>query len=483
MSSQREREEDCRQAYRLALYILGDERAAEMAVVHALDALHSSRRQEWERRAGRTWYKLCPNKDFKLHRLVWEHCTPAEQEQERAHREGRFRLDEEAMIVRYVKEILADGLSRNSFRLHVGLLRVLCAYPTRDAQRLYEVLVPDGSGGREEDAYRRRKQRIMERLEERFRDFLRAVNVGGEKRFSKKEDSADGLRLVEECLALFTPLKPRCPKLPGKFDPTTDIVEEFESPRPKPSADVVTRREMEYSVERCRVHAQVHPPCRAKTLEMAGLREFGEMLEVPEFFPEGGDGPPPLDRRDLPALGGAQQRRISFALGQLRARRERTPADELIVTVDHVERGVLRLNAPLKLRLELGAGDRMIEFSERGAGGGFRLATHLLQWDDEASAAGPEAYRLKLKDGRKIEFELNYLTRDEELAGAVADFSYSKGRSPWLFPVAAGALLLTAAASLLIYKHGRRTAAGQLSDRGDAAVGRVAVAEPNSGAG
>ena len=459
MPSQREREEDCWQAYRLALYILGDETAAEMAVVHALDALHSSRQREWEKRAGRRWYKLCPNKEFKLHRLVWEHCTPAEQEQEQAHRDGRHCLDEEAMVIRYLKEILADGFSHNSFRLHVGLLRVLCAYPTRDAQRLYEVLVPDGSGGREEDAYRRRKQHIMEGLEKRFPDFLRPVSAGGEKRFAKKEDSADLHPLVEECLALFTPLKPRCPKLPDKFDPTTDIVEEFQGPRPRSSADLVTQREMEYAIEQRRMHAQAHPPCRAKTLEMAGLQEFGELLEVPEFFPEGGDCPPPLDRRNLPPLGPAQQRRIDFALGQLRARRERSPGDELIVTVDHVERGVLRLNAPL-LRLELGAGDRIIEFRERGAGGSFRLATHLLEWDDEATAAGPEAYRLKLKDGRKIVLEFNYLTRDDELAGAVVDFSYRKGLSPWLLPVAAGAILLTATASLLIYRHGRRADAG-----------------------
>lgn len=470
MSTEREREADCRQAYRLALYILGDEAAAEMAVIHALDALHSSR-QRWEKRAGRTWYKVCPNKDFQLHRLVWEHCTPTELKQEQAHGEGRFCLDEEAMIIRYLKEILADGFSRNSFRLLVGLLRVLCAYPTGDAQRLYEVLVPDGSGGREEDAYRRRKQRVMEVLEKRFPDFLRPAAAGGGKRFTKKEDSAGLLPLVEECLALFTPLKPRCPKLPDKFDPTEDVVEEFQPPRPRPSADLVTRREMEYEIERRRLHALVHPPCRAKTLEMAGLQEFGELLEVPEFFPEGDDCPPPLDRRNLPPLTPAQQRRIEFALGQLRACRERTPGDELIVTVDHVERGVLRLDAPL-LRLELEAGDRMIEFKEHGEGGSFRLATHLLEWDDEATAPGPRAYRMKLKDGRKIVLEFNYLLRDDELAGAVVDFTYRKGLSPWLLPVAAGALLLTATASLLIYRRGRRADAesAAVSASGAAAV-------------
>jgi hypothetical protein len=66
-----------------------------------------------------------------------------------------------------------------------------------------------------------------------------------------------------------------------------------------------------------------------------------------------------------------------------------------------------------------------------------------------------------LRDRRKVEVEFNYLSQDDELTGAVAEIKYKKGLSPWVLPVAAGALLLTASTSFLIFRYGRKAGAGE----------------------
>lgn len=446
----------------MAAYVLGDLVAAERVATKAVDALELQFQHELERRLGtqsQRWYKIRPNKEFMLHRLVWAHCAAVELEQERDYREGRRCLDEETMLIRFLKEIVDDAFRHKSFQLLVALFRVLSSFPTKDAQTLNEILSPDGSGGQDDCAYRRQKSRYMKMLTERFPDLLQVTNVQGEARFLKKESSSDSLWLVEEALNLFTPTKPRCIPLPDEFDPTTHVVEEFLSTSPRNSRpDSPAQREMEYNVDQSRMHSLTHPPCRSKLLEMADLPSYEERLEVPKFFinRHGCLGPPPLDRRNIPPLSEEQEKRMSLTLHRCRERRRRMLSDEVIVSVDGAERGALHLNAPLKMRLVLDSRCRMIEFTGRDEGGSLLLGTHLLQWDEGAYDFKPEGYRLALRDRRKVEFEVNYLWQDDELTGAVVELGYRKMPSPWVLPVAAGALLFTASASFLIYRYAKR---------------------------
>jgi hypothetical protein len=302
-------------------------------------------------------------------------------------------------------------------------------------------------------------------LAERFPGFLQVVNAQGEDRFLKQETSGDSLWLVEEALSLFTPLKPRCLTLPDEFDPTADVIEELLSPASKnPRADFLARREMEHDVEQRRMHSLTHSPCRSKVLEASDLPEFDERLEVPEFFLAGrggGVGPPPLDRRNIPPLSREQKKRMNLTLREWSESRRKAPRDELIVSVDGTERGVLNLSAAPNLRLVLESHNRMIEFTGRGEGGSVLLGTHLLQWDEDAGAGDSAAFRLALRDRHKVEVEFSYLRREDELTGAVAEIRYRKGLSPWVLPVAAGALLLTASTSFLIFRYGRRAGASE----------------------
>lgn len=452
----------------MAAYVLGDLVAAEWVATKAVDALELQFRQEWERRLGtrsRRWYKLCPNREFMLHRLVWAHCAVVERAQEQDYRDGRRCLDEETMLIRFIKEIVDDGFRHKSFQLLVGLFRVLSSYPTKDAQGLYEILSPDGTGGPDDYAYRRQKRRCMNMLTERFPGLLQVTSVQGEDRFLKRETSGDGLRLVVEALNLFTPTKPRCIPLPDEFDPTTHVVEEFlTTPHGDPRPDSQAQREKEYDAEQLRMHSLTHAPCRSKLLEMADLPAFEEQLELPRFFikrHDGCPGPPPLDRRNIPPLSEEQEKRMSLTLQRSRERRRQMLSDEVVVSVDGAERGVLQLNAPLKLRLLLDPGSRMIEFTGRDAFGSLLLGTHLLQWDEAADTSQPEGYRLALRDRRKVEFEFNYVRQDDDLTAAIVELGYRKEPSSWVLPLAAGALLFTASASFLIYRYSRRAGANE----------------------
>ena len=452
---------------------------AEEITVQAIDAFRLELRQralsEPKTSVRKKYYKLYASREFLLNRLVWAYSSVEEKKQEAAYLKGRGCLDHQTMLVRYLREILSLGFEHTTAHLTVGITRVLCNFATKDVEgKLYPVLVPDGQGGVDDSILRHRKKGCMERLQQRFPDFLRVVKVLGEDRFLKKENSGDSLSLVRQALKQFTPLEPRCIKLPDKFDPTDDMIVEFLPPVRDSKTNDAAYREMEFDAERRRMHSLSHPPCFSKLLEMTGLPGFEERLEVPDFIPNGrpvgGDAsdPPPSDGGDLPPLSEEQKTRMGFALRRLEERRERRLPDELIVVVDGVERGRLNLDAPPKLRMALRASDRLVEFFGRDAEGRLLLGTHLLEWDDEAAEdatadAEHAPHLLLLKDRRKIEFQLRYLREDEELRGAFIDLSYGYTKVPAkTYAVAAGALLLTAAAAsatFFIYRRRRRALA------------------------
>jgi hypothetical protein len=195
--------------------------AAEAIATKAVDALRLVlRQQELERPnapSPEKWYKLPPNREFMLNRLVWLYSSKVEKKQEEAYLKGNGNLDNQIMFIRFIKEILDYGLAHNIFQLLVGNTRVLSDYSTKDAQILHSVLVPDGEAGPDDCAYRRSKRRYMKMLLKRFPGFLQVDNVQGEDRFLKQENSSDSLPLVERCLNHFIPLKSRCITLPDKF--------------------------------------------------------------------------------------------------------------------------------------------------------------------------------------------------------------------------------------------------------------------------
>jgi hypothetical protein len=463
---EQERERVCERAYYLALYILGDFELAERVATKVADTLDSQYQLERERRSSFNsviWYKICPNKDFMLNRLTFVYTCAGEQQQEQAYWNGQRHLDEETMTIRFIKEIIDHGFTHNTFHLLVGRLRVLFNYSTKESQQLYDILVPDGTGGRDADAYRRSKKRLIGRLEKRLNELIQVVNVHGENRFLKREDAGDNIWLVEECLNNFTPLNPRCPKLPDKINSTTDVIGAFESQTPThPQTASAERKEEEHTVELVRMHALTHTPCASNLIGLLEMPQPEQRLELPIFFLSqhgGGIGPPPIDRRNIPPLSPDQKKRMQLALRQLQERRDRLPLNEVTVALDDVELGVLRLDGCRQIQMELEAGTRIIEFRSRDEFGSLHLGVHLLSWNRELVTGKPEVYRISLKGRRQIAFSITYLKdADGEPTHARVDLAYSKARSKWTLPFAVGAFLLTAAASasFIYYRYNRR---------------------------
>lgn len=450
----------------VAYYILGDLRAAAKVALWVAESMERAGAVERAKRVGArlVYYKVEPDRALLLDRLIYAATLPHEKRQEELHRRGEARLGREDLAVRFVKELIAHTSAHNAFYVLVGNFRVLSNYSSGDTQKVYDLLT-QASHTPEPAEYRRCKGRLMERLEKRFRGFVEVVEVGEQRehRF-RTPDAADAradedARAVEECLGVLTPLEPGCTHIPRGFDPTHDVLTEFQAA----AWDSRVAEPDEQARERKRIHMLIHPPCLLRLTDVLALPAPAARLELPQFFLGDGDEgddddtppplgsgrfPPPLDRERLAWLADVSRRR---------RRRGGPPPDEIMLVVDGVERGIVRLDAPQPLALEVEEGDGLVEFKGRDGDGWRPLGAHLLEWPgvrDEAT----EAFRLAVGGGRELRFEITYAEGaggTAEGATATVALSYASARAAavggrlLMWPALAAATAALAAASVV----------------------------------
>jgi hypothetical protein len=421
-------------AYAIAIYVLGDAVRAKKVAVEVASFLEVPYRIVVESSASSgkpvRKYKV-KEPALLLDQLIHAKTTVQERQQEMEHRNGRFLLTEEAMIIRYVKKIMEYSITHNTFYMVAGLYRVLFNYPISDARKIYQLLVT-GSDNKKPSAddFRHHKKRFIDLLERRFKGFVEIIESGdqNERRFKKRHDSYRCHLLVEQILDLLKPSLLDCPPLPDQPENMDDARRSLYS-----HASTIGSED-ENLIERTRMHMLSHFFCFSRLRGFLGLAPTEQVLEIPMFhLTDNGDGadPPPFNRQISPQLTAEDKARMYAELDRRQKRSKKAPLKQVEVVVDEIGRGTLSLDESRPIVIDLEEGASLIEFRGSDNEGDVSLGMHSLSWDENTASEEPESYRMKMTGGREVKFSIAH-TRDINgaLIGAKFVCSYEKVEQP-----------------------------------------------------
>lgn len=426
-------------AYRLAYFLHPDKATAKgmtLAAVLKLDVAMTvqSKRLYYipmgrflrgeSRRVGGIRNKAIFSDVHLLQRLIYSESEPYERRRELAAAAeptaqlGGRPLDDEDLLVYFVKHLVRITIKRNAFYSTLGVGRLLHNYSTVEAMDIYNAIIGEPERVKDDYYYRSRKGVLIQEMRERFGHLLRVCRrQRGEERFETQHCSGEHRSLVRECLDLFTPWNTRC-LVPAEFDPLkTVIAHRTEGGR----AD-------ESQAEVGRIHSVLHPDCFEKLVAGLGHDPPGQRLEIPRFFhQQAEEPPPPRQHRSAPNmnLNAEELADIHNALAEQAVRRQSLPAALMRIVVDGVERATLNPARASSVSFSADEGAEIIEVRTAAPTGDLLLATHLLSAHECAHDARPQTSSIRLEGGQELSLSIR---RRENAATGVAewlvDFSY-----------------------------------------------------------
>ncbi|HEY0378981.1 MAG TPA: hypothetical protein VGC87_18850 [Pyrinomonadaceae bacterium] len=404
-------------AFTLACFIHGDRKVSLRAVAEALAKLQvaatAQGKRLYYRPSGRARNKISFNEAHLLQRLVYIESEPYEIQRERG--DSPVQLEEEDLLIHFIKHLVRVTIKRNSFYVTLGLGRLLHNYSTAETMDIYNAVIQDPERVKDDYYYRSRKGVLMQELKERFGDILRVVRgPHGEERFQAGDNSGRFADLVRDSLNFFTPWYTPC-LVPAGINPITDGIPRFS----------YKGSQKEDEVEVDRLHAVIHSDCFKRLVEDLGFNAPEQRLEIPRFFLKSTmndkEGPGGGDRRHATPLTAEELSSIKSELDDNASRRKATPTGSLLrIVVDGRESARLDLNRERSARFDLACGDELIEVRAHDSrGGDLLLATHLLAQTEEGGK--PSEASIVLEGGQRLSFAVSQAGSNEP---AVAEINY-----------------------------------------------------------
>ena len=420
--------EEYKRAFQLARYVLGDLKQAEDIALRVASTNDKELKKQVKNRKTKKhpeWTRVLRNKAFNIDILTHVKSIEYERKQERAYWERKQSLDDESMIIRFIKQIVLDGLVRNSRFLNVGLGRLVFYYPYDEIVDVQQLLEQSSDGLPDEYRYRKHRQVLFDRLRQRFNDeeyperhFLKLepFNQHSGATIVVRDGSEKYYPLVRECLAVFTPLEPECPVSLHSLNPLTDVLTPFHFDQRAMDGSE------EHAVERNRMHAVICSICYSWVLSALNLRAPDDSLRLPEFFLNdrgGGEGPAPQARRQDKEQATAKGSSTDQHTDGATDRGERLMVNKVVIAVDNIRRETIDLTDPQPVRIELGPNDSIVEVFDEDNRDGVPLGLIYLDWDVACDEENPAQYGLKLDEQSLLEFSIFYRmdsAGDEETA-------------------------------------------------------------------
>ncbi|HYM01062.1 MAG TPA: hypothetical protein VEZ90_19035 [Blastocatellia bacterium] len=364
-----------------------------------------------------------------LQRLVYVESDSFERDQERS--EHLAALDEEDMVVRFIKHLIRITTRRNSFYVTLGLGRLLFSYSTAETASMYNSVIQDCERMKDDYYYRSRKRKLIQELHERFGELIKLQRVKhGEERFEVSQKGTLWSGLVQECLAHFTPWKTNC-VIPEKWDPVMEELPELGFQGDDP--------DNEHPVEIRRMHSVVHPDCFARLAKAHGYEDPAEKLTVPRFFIPKSESGPPKDRGKGVDLSDAELALVQGEMSDRASRRRSYSAGLLRIMVDGVERRRFDPRREKSVQVQLGDADELVEVLGEQGGRDILLATHLLSLELEpgetklgeqqvGGAAGRVETSVTLEAGQQVTFSLQPQAAAESGVAGSLEVAYAETR-------------------------------------------------------
>lgn len=351
-------------AFALAYFILGDRSASIYVAMAAMDKLKtafaSQGRRSYYTPTGRAAYpaartKVNLSEVHLLQRLVY-----VESELFERLLEGQQRtLQQDDLIIRYIKHLIRITTRHNSFYVTLGLCRLLYNYSTGETSEIYNLVLQDPERMRDDYYYRSRKKSLMEDIKDRFGTLIRTQQgLRREERFQPQEDSQKYATLVKECLIRFTPWHSAC-VLPNELDPKRNVIRQllFEGSKP----------DQEHQVELNRIHTLVHPACFDRLTAVLGLDPAGERLELPSFFVSSSGSQSPEARFNPSALSEGELDAIRRSLDKNVSQRQKFSESRLSLLVDGARKANFDLNRSSTVQFDIDHGSELIELRSAGS--------------------------------------------------------------------------------------------------------------------
>src|SRR6266478_1924439 len=268
-------------AFELAYFILGDRPASIYVAMAAMNklkiALSNQGRRHYYTPRGRSAYPAARTKVNLSELHLLQRLVYVESELfERLIEGQRKTINQDDLIIRYVKHLIRITTKHNSFYVTLGLCRLLYNYTTAETSEIYNLVLQDPVRMRDDHYYRSRKKRLLEEMKARFGNLIRT-----ERGFRRAErfqsDKASGVfaGLVKECLLRFTPWQSTC-VLPKDLDPKRNVVSPLMFEGGDPDA--------EHEIELNRIHSLTHPACFERLTAALGMAPPDQRLELPQFF-------------------------------------------------------------------------------------------------------------------------------------------------------------------------------------------------------
>jgi hypothetical protein len=471
--------------FQLAFFIHGDRVIAADIVTEALDKLDAASAAQFKRLyyepAGRPSPQPGTNRFRRrvslsdlhlLQRLIYIESEPHEKKQEQLN--NGTGVNEEDMIIRFIKHLVRITTRRNSFYVSLGVNRLLYNYSTAEAMEIYNLVVQDPDRVKDDYYYRSRKKQLMEELKERFGPFLKVIRVHrGEERFQPEDNPNRWAGVVRKSLDQFTPWETDC-VVPDGFNRFGEelLPLSFQDDNP----------DKEHPIEVNRIHSVLHPDCYGRLIDALNFDSPEQRLAVPQFvLAKGQDdmGGPRSRRHELPELSEEEMIGIQTQLTERAVRRKAASAGWLSIMVDGIERARLDLHRARRVQFDVPPTAELIEVRGHDKQGDLLLATHLLTYDETRSDDPPMTSSIVLEGGQKISFTVSLAKNfAAEITGAVVEVAYEEtefvraavlrmqrlrshvsswarpevgGYSPILKPALAFVILAATAAALWLY--------------------------------
>lgn len=349
--------------FRLAYFILGDRPASIYVAMAAMDKLKTAIagqvRRQYYVPTGRATYppsrtKVNFSKLHLLQRLVYVESELFE----RLLEGQRKTVQQDDLIIRYIKHLVRITTKHNSFYVTLGLCRLLYNYSTAETSEIYNLVLQNPDRIRDDYYYRARKKHLIREIKDRFGDLLRTQRgFRMEERFLAQEDSEQYVAFVNECLIRFAPWDSAC-VLPRVIAPNHTVI--------APLSFAGGNPDKEHQVELNRIHSIIHPHCLERLTVAVRLDPPSKRLELPAFSVSG-SGPRPLaDRLNPSALTEEELDAIRRYLNKNAIQRKRFFEGGLRVVVDGVKRPEFVLNDSASRRFQLDSGSELIEIRSVG---------------------------------------------------------------------------------------------------------------------
>ncbi|MDX6305184.1 MAG: hypothetical protein QOI77_2153 [Blastocatellia bacterium] len=416
-------EELLNKAFELAYFILGDRPASIYVAMAAMDKLKTASTNQGRRLhytpTGRSKFPAVRTKVNLSDLHLLQRLVYIESELFERLLEGqRKTVQQDDLIIRYIKHLVRITTKHNSFYVTLGLCRLLYNYSTGDTSEIYNSVLQDPERIRDDYYYRSRKKRLMEEIKERFGSLVRSERVlRGEERFQPQEDSQKYARLVKECLIRFTPWHSAC-VLPRELDPKRSVITPFLFEGGDP--------DQEHQVELNRIHTLIHPECLARLTSALGLAAADERLELPAFFVSSEGSRPADDRFNPTELTEGELDAIRRHLEKSATHRRQVSQQQLSLLIDGKRECVFELGPSRSYEFGLQPEAELIEIRSVDLGGDYQetsLSVCLLKHDQ--SGILPLDSSAVLGKGPRLAIKVLPLTDDSgEGCGATLKVGY-----------------------------------------------------------